>query len=283
MATLSEDQIADFTKNGYLIVENFLTDEECDVLRARCHEIVDKEDFHPTTTFTTTGNSQASTDYFLRSGDKIRYFFEEKAVDDEGKLKVPKHKSLNKIGHALHVLDEEFHKVTFSDKVKGIVRAMGLTHPAVVQSMYIFKQPSFGGSFTPHQDLTFLYNTPNTLVGFWIALEDADIENSCLWFIPGSHERGCLRRIVRTMEDGNLKTVFDGPNLTVSNDDFVASPVKKGTLVLIHGTVIHKSEENRSDRSRHVYTFHLYDAGRSEWNKDNWLQPMAAMPFPHLY
>lgn len=47
-----------------------------------------------------------------------------------------------------------------------------------------------GGSITvsPHQDATFLYTEPlGRVLGVWIAMEDALLENGCLWFIPGSH------------------------------------------------------------------------------------------------
>ena len=40
----------------------------------------------------------------------------------------------------------------------------------------------------PHEDGTFLMNEPSKVIGLWIALEDADLENGCLWFIPGSHK-----------------------------------------------------------------------------------------------
>ena len=40
---------------------------------------------------------------------------------------------------------------------------------------------------TPHEDGTFLMNEPSKVIGLWIALEDADLENGCLWFIPGTH------------------------------------------------------------------------------------------------
>ena len=40
----------------------------------------------------------------------------------------------------------------------------------------------------PHQDSTFLHTDPMKLIGFWIALEDATLDNGCLWFIPGSHK-----------------------------------------------------------------------------------------------
>ena len=51
-------------------------------------------------------------DYFLTSGDKIRYFYETGAVDEDGRLLAgaDKFKSINKIGHALHVLEPTFKK-----------------------------------------------------------------------------------------------------------------------------------------------------------------------------
>ena len=45
-------------------------------------------------------------------------------------------------------------------------------------------------SVVPHVDGTFLMNEPSKLIGLWIALEDAEIENGCLWFLPGSHKQG---------------------------------------------------------------------------------------------
>ena len=60
--------------------------------------------------------------------------------------------------------------------------------------MYIFKQPKIGGEVVCHQDSTFLYTKPESAVGFWVALEDATIENGCLLVAKGSH-KGPLRKL----------------------------------------------------------------------------------------
>ncbi|CAH2015784.1 unnamed protein product [Acanthoscelides obtectus] len=79
--------------------------------------------------------------YFLESGDKISYFYEQGAIGPNGELLVEPHLSLNKIGHALHELDPVFRKMTFSEQVKEVAFQLGYEEPAVVQSMYIFKKP----------------------------------------------------------------------------------------------------------------------------------------------
>ncbi|CAD6913425.1 unnamed protein product [Tilletia laevis] len=58
-----------------------------------------------------------------------------------------------------------------------------------------------------------------------------------------------------------------------------------GSLVLIHGSVLHKSERNRSDRSRFIYTFHMIEAEEhgAKYDERNWLQPTERMPFSRLY
>jgi hypothetical protein len=53
----------------------------------------------------------------------------------------------------------------------------------MVQSMYIFKQPRIGGPVDAHQDSTFLYTTPQSVTGFWWAVEDATLNNGCLYVL----------------------------------------------------------------------------------------------------
>ena len=281
---LSSEEVEKFHKDGYLIIEQFLTDAECNSLKDACHRIVGEADFsqHPKVTFDTKVNKQGSEEYFITSGDKVRFFFEEGVVASDGQLNCPKEKSLNKIGHALHNLVPEFKKVTFGDKVKGIAKSLELKKPAVVQSMYIFKQPKIGGTVTPHRDSSFLYTEPLRLYGIWIALEDACVDNGCLWFVPGSHHEGTSLRMVRKETDSGVTTVLEGKGPQNKSEEYVATPVKKGGLILIHGDVVHKSEQNHSDRSRHIYTFHLFDTATSTWSPQNWLQPTKE-PFTLLY
>lgn len=231
--------------------------------------------------------NQFNDEYFMGSADKIRFFFEDGALDKDGNLLVDKKCSVNKIGHALHCLNPTFHKVTFSNKMKNLVKAVGFEDPVLCQSMYIFKQPRIGGKVVAHQDSTYLYTTPLRLMGVWIALEDATLENGCLWFIPGSHKAGVDggKRMVRKLNPapGSNQTEYIGSELEYDNSQFIAGPVKKGSLVLIHGEVVHKSEHNYSEKSREIYTFHLYDQAHCAYDDRNWLQSTEAKTFTRLY
>ncbi|CAN7993062.1 unnamed protein product [Ixodes hexagonus] len=232
------------------------------------------------TTFSTT-NDQGRDEYFLNSGDKIRYFYEEDAFDEKGKI----FRSLNKIGHALHWLNPAFKQVSFSEKVKKLVKEIGFKDPVIVQSMYIFKNPGIGGEVTPHQDGTFLHTEPNKLIGLWFPLEDATLENGCLWYIPGSHKtRNIARRFIRNDDpDGPLTKFVELESSDYTGETFVPVAVGRGSCVVIHGNVVHKSEKNTSPFPRPAYTFHIIDKDNSVYSPQNWLQPTEELPFPSLY
>jgi phytanoyl-CoA hydroxylase len=274
--TISEQQIAQYIDTGFLALEDFASESDCDNLRARAQELV--QEFDPAevvSIFTTREQNRIADEYFLTSGDKIRFFFEENAFNEDGTLRYEKEKSINKIGHALHDLDPVFDRFSRSRDVKELAAALGFEDSLLLQSMYIFKQPNIGGEVTCHQDGTFLYTEPIDIVGLWFALEDATIENGCLWAIPGGHRRGLKSRWVRSRDGGMEFEIYDKEPWP--ENELVPLEVKKGSLILLHGLLPHRSFENRSPHSRHAYTLHLIRAG-AKYPSDNWLQRSTTMP-----
>jgi phytanoyl-CoA hydroxylase len=273
---ISEQQIAQYRDTGFLVLENFASASDCDSLRERAKELI--QEFDPAevvSIFTTHEQNRIADEYFLTSGDKIRFFFEENAFNEDGTLKFEKEKSINKIGHALHDLDPVFDRFSRSRNVKKLAAALGFEDSLLLQSMYIFKQPNIGGEVSCHQDSTFLYTEPIDIVGLWFALEDATIENGCLWAIPGGHRRGLKSRWTRSANGGMEFRIYDTEPWP--ENELVPLEVKKGSLILLHGLLPHRSFENRSPHSRHAYTLHLIHAA-AKYPADNWLQRSATMP-----
>ncbi|KRT86073.1 hypothetical protein AMK59_357, partial [Oryctes borbonicus] len=135
-----------------------------------------------------------------------------------------------------------------------------------------------------HQDVSYLHTEPVKVVGFWIALEDATIENGCLRFIKGSHKSGVHRRYMRNPDKSSDELlIYDSPAPFYQKSAFIPVPVPKGACVLIHGQVVHYSEANRSDKSRHAYTFHVVETKDTKYSEENWLQPAEGKSFLHLY
>jgi phytanoyl-CoA hydroxylase len=267
---LTAEQLAQYERDGFLILEHFTPSRECDRLRERALELV--AEFDPTayvSIFSTREQTRTSDDYFLNSGDQVRFFFEEDAFDTEGHLRQSKEHSINKIGHAMHDLDAVFNRFSRAKDMAALSSDLQYKKPLLVQSMYIFKQPNIGGEVTCHQDATFLYTEPLTVTGFWFALEDATLENGCLWAIPGGHKSGLKSRFMRAPAGGTRFEVYD--STPWPSDQLVPLEVKKGTLIVLGGLLPHMSLTNKSPRSRHAYTLHIIEAD-SHYPADNWLQ-----------
>jgi len=68
-----------------------------------------------------------------------------------------------------------------------------------------------------------------------------------------------------------------------SKGEYLMLECAPGDLVLIHGSVLHKSERNTSQHTRFAYTFHMIEsAPHAVYDEKNWLQPTPAMPFSRI-
>jgi phytanoyl-CoA hydroxylase len=277
---LSNDQLRFWNDNGYLVLEDFVDRTECERLRDRAFELVTQAvgDDGAAVSMSYGPQMTASDDYFLTSGDKVRLFFEEKAFtrDSAGDVVLGRAPELavNKVAHAMHDLDPVFDDFSHGPELAAIAGDVGMTDPRIIQSMYIFKQPDIGAAVNHHCDHTFLATEPQSVVGFWFAIEDATLDNGCLEVLPGGHRLPVPARFRR---DGAGSTRLDALAEPYPDDGYVPLEVEAGAMVVLHGTLPHHSRPNCSSSSRHAYTLHAVDGG-AEWLADNWLQRSPDLP-----
>lgn len=311
-----------FDQQGFLHVRAFASKDEVESMLGRMNKLVKgwtpgEEKLSAFRTDEKQETCQGSNDYFLDSADRIHFFAEPGAVDKDGVLMkgVSKDRSLNKVGHGLHIADDVFHEYSHSEKVRKLVKRLGWIDPVLPQSMYIFKQPGIGGEVTSHQDSTFLFTTPRqTCLGLWLALHDATLENGCLWVRPGSHRESLRRQFVRNPNHFEKKDIdaaqmmfenradsdeagkagaWEGklpegswppPSEGLRKVGFVPVECKAGDLVCFPGTLDHLSLPNVSKKPRHTYQLHLIEGPGAgvTWSPRNWLQTGKGKTFASL-
>jgi len=269
-----------YERDGVLVLENLIDPATCDTLRAHMETLIDGFDINEhRTVFSSTSRAHDQENYFLDSGHDIRFFFEEEAFEPDGALKpeLPLALALNKVGHAMHDTDPVFSDFCRQPALKTVCEGLGLTSPLLLQTMYIFKQPHIGGEVVCHQDATYLRTDPQTCLGLWVALEDATLENGCLWGIPGGQMGSQPKAIFKRKPDGNgtITEILD--DTPFDEDAKVPLEVKKGSVLAFGGLFPHMSFANRSSKSRHAFTLHVIDK-TADYPADNWLKRPDTLP-----
>lgn len=268
-----------YARDGIVVLDQMVTEAQCDLLRTRMAEMMADFDYEShRTIFSTTELKHVQEDYFLESGHKTRFFFEDGAFDETGSLTCAPELAVNKVGHAMHDTDPVFSDFARQPRFKTLCKGLGLIDPLILQSMYIFKQPNIGGEVTCHQDASFLWTEPQSVIGIWVALEDATVENGCLWGLPGEHNNSSTpkQRFHRT-KDGNVTQmdILDETPFDLDKSTPIEAP--KGTVLAFSGLFPHMSGKNLSADSRHALTLHIID-GTAHYPADNWLKRPENMP-----
>jgi phytanoyl-CoA hydroxylase len=289
MSVLSADQVQAYRRDGFLVLPDFVAAARCADLRQAALDIVDA--WEPTaerSVFTTDEDERISNREFLASGRGVWCFFEQDAFDADGGLRQDQRLSINKIGHATHDVDPTFRTFSYTPELAEVAADLGMADAVALQSMYIFKQPHIGGEVGCHQDATFLYTDPITVTGFWFAIEDATVDNGCLWAAPGGHVTSLRKQFRRADGGSDLGDDTVGTEFAVLDASPLPQPaelvpleVAAGTMVVLHGLLPHWSDVNRSATSRHAYSLHCI-SGAAHYPAWNWLQRNADLPLRTL-
>ena len=166
--------------------------------------------------------------------------------------------------HAMHSI----HQMNlYSAEFLARTRDPRLTDPVVdilgpdllgLNSLYIWKPPKIRLGFPWHQDRW--YTQPQfkteTTVGTWTAIDPADVENGCLYVIPGSHKYGILEHAEL---EGSQQQEFRQA-LGAKDEDGVAVEVPLGSVIFFDNRILHKSTDNNTERFRRSNIAHYMSA-----------------------
>lgn len=151
---------------------------------------------------------------------------------------------------------------------RPIVRALtGVIGPNVkmVQSMFFVKAEGKAGQAW-HQDENFIPTRDRSLAAVWIAVDDATVENGCLWVIPGSHRRGVIFPD-RETDNERFDCTWESYDFGYREEDAVPVELKAGSAVLFDGYLLHRSLPNTGRHGmRRALVFHYMSAeSRLPW------------------
>lgn len=211
--------------------------------------------------------------YFQLSGNKIHVFYEN--INNITKV--------NRIGHGLHLFPEynTLQQMTYHNPfLNAVLKLAGLMRPVCHLSVYIPKYGhGIGSDVKPHQESTFTFTEPQSTVVLWIALEDASIDNACMWGILGSNHwplkyLSHVNPITKRRQFLCLNEDLTLPDFFSQRAYFTPLPVKAGDALFFHGNFVHCSPINSSARSRKSLSLQFVETRNVHYAQSNWLQPL---------
>jgi ectoine hydroxylase-related dioxygenase (phytanoyl-CoA dioxygenase family) len=206
---LTEAQLQQYRDKGYVVFENLFSAEEIDQIR----EIIDRFDEES-----------------------------ERRLREKGQQFINIPKQIN-FTHGLNFLSPELQAFIADERFVNITTSILGPDIRLYWDQSVYKRPEAKRDFPWHQDNGYVPTDPVHYVTNWLALDDATIENGCVWVLPGSHKNGFVKHV---------KTEI-GWQCYFGDDPGVPVELKKGSMVTFHSLLFHRSTPNLSNTIRKGY------------------------------
>ncbi|MFF2846590.1 phytanoyl-CoA dioxygenase family protein [Streptomyces sp. NPDC058001] len=168
-----------------------------------------------------------------------------------------------------------------------------MRHPAIVghlttvigpdiksmQSMLFVKSEGRPGQAW-HQDEMFIPTRDRSLTAAWLALDDATVDNGCLWVLPGSHRPGVIYPN-REHDDARYDCTVESYDFPYEDADAVPVEIAAGSVLLFNGYLLHKSLPNTGRRGfrRALVNHYMRASSLLPWAPPEAQEPMAQADF----
>lgn len=145
--------------------------------------------------------------------------------------------------HMPHKISTLFQQAIALPPMREVLESIIGPDVKCMQSMLFIKAAGKPGQAW-HQDEDYIPTRDRSLTGGWIALDDATVDNGCLWVLPGSHRPGVLWP-QRVQEDRRFDCAQESFQFPYRDEDAVPVEVKAGSIVFFNGYLLHRSLPNR--------------------------------------
>jgi phytanoyl-CoA hydroxylase len=160
--------------------------------------------------------------------------------------------------------------------VDALVKVIGPNVKAMQSMLFIKSEGKPGQAW--HQDEFFIPTRDRSLTAAWIALDDATVENGCLWVLPGSHQPGIIYPD-RDQDDERFDCSIEAFDFPYTDDDAVPVEMPAGAAVIFNGYLLHRSLPNSG---KHGFRRALANHYMSAQSLLPWFSPKDGTPIGQL-
>lgn len=240
MPELGDDEAVHYRREGYLVIPGVLPAAHVEACKAALSDLM--QDRIP----------RRSTNTYYEAGQSI-----EGLSADERELRVRRLDSFCDDHPALAAAANSRRLHAALDQLSGIGRTL-------FHEMALVKPPGIGAAKPWHQDASyFMLRDPAHVIGTWIALDAATLDNGCMQFIPRSQLDGAAPHVQES-----LASCYIRPD-RLSPRPVVAVPMQPGDAVVFHGLIQHFTDDKRSVTRRRALQFHFCQAGAAWGDLDD--------------